>query len=494
MAKITPSLADRVVATANRHRDDVAVTAQDGTLSYQELAEQAAAVAAGLRSRGQGLGPEDLVGICMDRSATALVAMLGVLISGAAYVPLDPQSPGRNKQVLSDAQPRVVIAGASYRRRIPAGPWDVLVPDGTRHAAPQPIPSAGGSSLAYVMFTSGSTGRPKGIAIEHRSLANFIDWHQATFALQPGDRVSQFSSLTFDASVFEIWPALCAGATVCIVPASVRPFAVAAARWLVANAIDLAYLPARLVEDLVDWKWPEGTSLRWLLTGGEQLTRRPAASFPCALINAYGPTEATVIATVGIVATAEEGDGRPSIGRPLPNVATLVLSEDGKPVAPGTPGELYIAGAGLARGYINNPAENRARFVNLVLEGERIRAFRSGDQVVAAADGSLTFIGRLDRQVKMHGVRVELGEIEATLERHPDVRRAALTWSQSVQKLTAYVVAGATTSVSELRAHVSSRLPPVMVPGEFHIVADLPLTVQGKVDYAQLADGEEDDH
>jgi amino acid adenylation domain-containing protein len=347
-------------------------------------------------------------------------------------------------------------------------------------------------NLAYVIYTSGSTGQPKGVEITHRSLVNLVSWHCRAFEVTHKDRASHQAAVGFDAAVWEVWPYLAAGAGVYIPPDSCRTNPEALRDWLVEQGISITFLATPLAERMLLLKWPEQTTLRVLLTGADTLHRRPSASLPFALINNYGPTECTVVATSGTVAASEPSSERPSIGRPIDGTQVYILNEELREVPAGTAGELCIAGAGLARGYHKRADLTRQAFVPNPFSGvSGDRLYRTGDLARYLPNGELEFLGRLDEQVKIRGFRVEPNEIVRVLDEHPMVQASAVVAreNQAGEKaLAAYVVLAAASPVTstELREHLSKSLPDYMVPAAFVRMDSLPLTANGKVDQAAL--------
>ena len=359
----------------------------------------------------------------------------------------------------------------------------------SRDGAPASADAAG-EALAYVIFTSGSTGEPKPVAVPHRGVANLAAWHREAFALGPDDRAVLIASPAFDASAWETWPALTAGAALHVPPDALRADPAALLAWMDAHAITVAFLPTPLAEAAVEAMHhgaPRPRALRTLLTGGDALRVRPPAGLR--LVNAYGPTENSVVSTAGDV--APEGRGLPGLGGPVHNHAAWVLDAALRPVPAGVPGELYVAGAGLARGYLGRPGMTAERFVPCPWGAPGARMYATGDRVRRRADGELEFLGRADRQVKLRGYRIETGEIEAALLAHPAVAQAAvvLRGEGAQASLVAFLVPAEGADApgkAELRAHLRERLPDYMVPGAFAARAALPLTHSGKVDRAAL--------
>ena len=466
-------------------------------MTYGELWARAERVAR--RLRRLGVRPGELVGLCLPRSPRLEVAALGILRAGAAYVAIDPRYPDeRIRWMLDDSRATAVVTDAAGTarlgddRRRPAvvlrgggevaggSQSDRLVPGG----GPLPGPPAA-SDLAYVVYTSGSTGRPKGVMVEHGSLASLIDWHRDAFGLDAGDRCTQISSPGFDAAVWEIWPSLASGAAIHVVPEDLPGDPIGLRDWLVAEGITVTFLPTAVAEGVIGLPWPQDGALRYLLTGGDALSRRPRSGLGFTLVNNYGLSETTVVATSGVVAA--DGDGTPSIGRPIDGVVAEVLNERLEPVAPGDAGELVVGGVAVARGYLNRPELTAERF----LHAERGRRYRTGDRVRMQPDGELEFLGRLDDQLSIRGFRVEPGEVAAALNAHPAIAASVTVGAGgagSDRQLVSYVVAAGTERPTrdELDAFLGVFLADHMVPTRYVWLDALPLTEHGKIDRAAL--------
>ena len=439
-------------------------------LTYRELRRRADRLAR--RLVALGVGPEVPVAVLAGRSAEALVAILAVLKAGGCYLPLDPAYPEeRLAWILADSGASVLLtqgpvpAGAAVRTL-------VLGEDGPDPEDGPELPRAGLENLAYVIYTSGSTGRPKGVEVEHRGLANLAAWHRRAYGITPAARATRLAGPAFDASVWEVWPYLTAGASLHIPEEGTVLSPDRLAEWLVREEITHAFLPTPLAEAVLAEPWPAEAPLKALLTGGDRLHRRPRPDHPFGLWNHYGPTESSVVTTWGRVEA--EGDGAPSIGRPI----------DGIEVTLDERGEILIGGVGLARGYRGRPDLTAERFIP---DEDGKRLYRTGDLARRLPSGELDFIGRADFQVKVRGFRIELGEIEVTLRRHEAVRDAVvLAWDGDLgeKRLAGYVVATAT--AGELREWLGRELPGYMVPTAWVFLDSLPLTPNGKVDRAAL--------
>jgi surfactin family lipopeptide synthetase A len=471
-----------------RTPDAIALTFEDEQLSYRELNARANQLAHYLRSLG--VGAETLVGICVERSIEMVVGLLAILKAGGAYLPLDPAYPKeRIDFMLEDAGVEVLLTDQLATKDTKSS--QILVPFETccgNYSRENPISISNPENLAYVIYTSGSTGRPKGVEVEHSSLLNLVSWHQHAYSIEPSDRATQIAGPAFDASVWEIWPYLASGASIHIPDEQTRSSPSDLVKWLADEAITICFMPTPLAEAALEMEWPSGTALRALLTGGDKLHRRPDAHLPFLLINHYGPTEGTVVTTSGLV-----GAESPSIGRPIANIRTYLLDPNLQPVPVGVAGEIYIGGAGLARGYLNRADLTAERFITDPFSNEPgARLYRTGDLARYLPNGEIEFIGRIDDQVKIRGFRIELGEIESALYEHPAVRESvaiAIEDSAGEKRLAAFVVSDRERVVStvELRNFLKERLPQYMVPASLVILDELPLTSNGKVDRKSLS-------
>lgn len=477
----------------------IAVTDENTTLTYRELNVRANRVARLLRDLG--VGPDTLAAVCMERSVEMIVAWLGVLKAGGAFVPLDPSYPRERLAFqLSDCAAPVLLTQPGLRERLDMVPPEVTVvvvpADGSGFELESDrglVPLSTANNLAYVIYTSGSTGQPKGVQIEHRALMNLVTWHQQLYHVAPADRATHLASPAFDASVWEIWPYLAAGASVHIPGDETRLSPAALWRWMAEKEITLSFMPTPLAEAAMAEFTGGRLALRALLTGGDKLKRRAPADFPCTLVNHYGPTESTVVATcIPVEADAVDATSAPTIGRPIANTTVYVLDRALRPVPVGVPGELFIGGESLARGYLNRPELTAERFVQVSLEGApAARLYRTGDLVRWTEDGRIEFLGRLDGQVKIRGHRIELGEIEATLQSHPGIRESVVLVRPNERgepELVAYALAqpGAELAETEALVFLRSKLPAYMIPSALLLLEAWPLTPNGKIDRRAL--------
>jgi amino acid adenylation domain-containing protein len=429
-----------------------------------------------------------------------VVGVLAVLKAGGAYVPLDPDYPSeRLTYQLIDSAPVLLLADARGQQALAEGARNSPLPvidlqaDAPLWASyPQQDPSGAQVGLkphhlAYVIYTSGSTGRPKGVMVEHHNLVNLVHWHSVAFELKPSERSSSLAGVGFDASTWELWPPLCNGGSLVLAPAKAMEDPEVLLSWWERASLDVGFLPTPLAE-YVFTRGLRQRGPRKLLIGGDQLRQTIPSAGSAAVINNYGVTEGTVVSTSGQV---RAGDPINSIGRPVANTRIYILDSHGQPAPIGVAGELYIGGAGVARGYFNRPELTAERFVTdpfSSLPGARM--YRTGDLGRWRSDGNIEHLGRNDHQVKIRGYRIELGEIEAQLAQHPQVREAVVLAREDVpgeKRLVAYFTdTGESAPIESLRAYLRQHLPAYMVPAAFVQLERLPLTPNGKLDRESL--------
>ncbi|CAM8830944.1 amino acid adenylation domain-containing protein [Burkholderia pseudomallei] len=519
-------------AQAARHPDTIALIADGEPVGYAELNRRANRLARHLSARG--LQPDQRVAICIDRGIDMVVAMLAVLKAGGAYVPLDPAYPSeRLDYLLRDCAPVALLTharlGASMQTRLVLAlarldTGCALIDlesdaDAWRHERDDDPPPSGLTPrhLAYVIYTSGSTGQPKGVMVEHRSVCNLVAWHAGAFDVGTGCRSASVAGVAFDATTWEVWAALCNGGCLSLAPGDAASDPQALLRWWRAQELDVGFLVTPLAE-LAYATGQSNAGMRTLLIGGDRLSRWPDSMPPGQmLVNNYGPTEATVVATSGRL---QPGEATPPIGRPIANTRVYVLDAWLRPAPIGVAGELYIGGVQVARGYLNRPELTRERFIDdpFVAGG---RLYKTGDLARWRTDGSLEYLGRNDFQVKIRGFRIELGEIEAQLAKVADVREVVVLArdsaaevhdsatehatpnapSPSPETTTATAAATATATAPEkrlvayytgdadvaaLRAQAAQHLPSYMVPSAYVRLDAWPLTPNGKLDRRAL--------
>lgn len=493
---------------ARRTPDAVAVEHEAHVISYADLNARANQLARYLRQRGSGAN--QLVAICMERGIEMIVAVLGILKSGAAYVPLDPNYPTeRLTQMLDDAAPALVLTQARLRPALPATSAAIIELEAhtteIAGSSPQTLCAAeiglSPQSRVYVIFTSGSTGRPKGTEMAHASMANLLEWHRHALGHDPAPRVLQFAALSFDVAFQEIFSTLCTGGTLVLLDEWVRRDPRALLHLLHESSVQRWFVPPLVLQAVAEVACDTGlvpANLHDVITAGEQL--RISAEIitffgrraGCRLHNHYGPTESHVVTAATLADAPASWPLLPSIGRPIANTQIYVLDEQLWPVPTGVAGEIYIGGANVALGYLNRPALTAQRFIpNVYSKDPHARLYKTGDLARWLADGTLEYLGRSDDQVKIRGFRVEPGEVEAQLMLHPSVREAAVIARSDgggAKSLVAYVTQRGEKSptVEELRAHLSSRLPEHLVPSAFVILEALPVTPSGKLDRRRL--------
>jgi amino acid adenylation domain-containing protein len=411
----------------------VALIFEDQVLTYGELNHRANQLAHYLQSLG--VIKEQIVGVYLERSLEMAIAFLAILKAGAAYLPIDPEYPPvRTQFILEDTQISILLTQAELAEKLPKNQAKVIYLDrdwSQIACQPQTNPDlkVQPSDLAYCIYTSGSTGQPKGVLISHQALLNLIFWHQQAFEISSLDKATQMAGIAFDATVWELWPYLTAGASINLVPPNILLSPTNLRDWLLNKEITISFVPTPVAEKLLVLDWPNHSCLKTLLLGGDKLHFYPAASLPFQVVNNYGPTENTVVATSGLVKSSPSARfSVPTIGKAIANVQIYLLDQNLQPVPIGVPGELHLGGAGLARGYLNRPELTAEKFIANPFDPplaplnkggeEPSKLYKTGDLARYLPDGSLEFLGRIDNQVKIRGFRIETGEIEAVLSQY----------------------------------------------------------------------------
>lgn len=497
-------------AQAEKTPEAIALIHQDSQLTYQALNHRANYLANYLRSLG--VGPETLVGLSIERSLEMIIGLLGILKAGAAYVPLDPTYPQeRLAMMVADAQPQVIVTMQRLQGVLPLRNIPIVCLDNDWEAITQSSPNSldSGSqsnNLAYVIYTSGSTGQPKGVMIEHRSLVNFVTAAIAEYEISAGDRMLQFASINFDTAAEEIFPALCTGATLVLRTDQMLSSPTHFIQQCDTLGLTVLDLPTaywhQLTAELPTTHCPVPPSLRLVIIGGEVaipeqvsnwytwLNASPSLSLspPPLLINTYGPTESTIVATAYNIPNTKNSLATIPIGQGFAHADIHLLDAHLQPVPIGVPGEIYIGGPGLARGYLNRLELTHDRFISHPFSTDpSAKLYKTGDLACYLADGNLKFLGRWDDQVKIRGFRIELGDIESALSQHPMVRQCKVLAREDDpgdRRLVGYVVVREDEAVTmpELREYLLLKLPKPMIPSAFVQLAVLPLTPNGKVD------------
>jgi len=486
-----------------RTPDRVAVIYENKQLLYKELNQRANQVAHHLRSLG--VKPEVLVGICFERSLEMVVGLLGILKAGGAYIPLDPSYPQeRIVYMLSDSQMSVVLTQKKLVLRLPDQEARVVCLDTDWHKISlekdeNPTCGVSPSNLAYVIYTSGSTGKPKGVMIPHRAVINHMFWMQETFPLTEVDRVLQKTPFSFDASIWEFYAPLLAGSQLVMARPGGNQDGAYLIKVIKEQKITILQLVPSFLRMLLEINGIETcTSLRRVFCGGEalpvKLQERLNAKLDATLHNLYGPTEACIDATFYTCSDQEHHQQIVPIGRPISNTQVYILDQYLQPVPIGVPGELYIGGASLARGYLNRPDFTNDKFIpNPFSDEPEARLYKTGDLTRYLPDGNIVFLGRMDNQVKIRGVRIAIEEVESTLEQHPQVSQAVVIAREDQlgdKRLVGYVVlnSGQNPTTNKLRNFLQQKLPDYMIPSTFLILNKLPLTPNNKIDRNALPD------
>ncbi|GFZ30329.1 hypothetical protein CSC2_08550 [Clostridium zeae] len=468
-------------AQVEKTPDNIVVGHENSELTYRELNEKANSLARVLRQKG--ISSESIVGIMLERSVDMLVGIMGILKSGGAYVPIDPEYPeDRIKYMLTDSNAKLLLTQTSLMEKVDFDGETINLGDKElyeRHDSNLDKVCCE-DNLAYVIYTSGTTGNPKGVMVEHKALVNLCNWHNDYYEVSEKDKATKYAGFAFDASVWEIFPYLIKGAAIEIIPKDIMLDVERLHEYYNEKGITISFLPTQVCEQFINF---ESKSLRVLLTGADKLKTYKETNYK--LVNNYGPTENTVVSTSFVV---DKQYKNIPIGKPIHNTSVYIQSKDGQTVPVGIPGELCVAGDNLARGYINKEDLTRERFVDNPFEPGR-KMYKTGDIARWLPDGNIEYLGRIDDQVKIRGYRIEIGEIESQMLKIPAIKEAvvvARTDDNGNSYLCSYVTAEEEIAASTIKEELAKNLPRYMVPN-YHIQVDtIPLTLNGKVDKKSL--------
>ncbi|WP_162052138.1 non-ribosomal peptide synthetase [Pontibacter pamirensis] len=470
----------------------IAAAFGEAALTYGELNKRANQLAHYLQRKG--VDQETLVPVCMDRSIELVTAQLAILKAGGAYVPIDPSYPQeRIRFMLEDTDASLVLSSSAHAVLFEKEERELVLLDTDWEKIAKESPDSAAvdlqpSNLAYVIYTSGSTGKPKGVLVEHRGVVNLCSWHASEFSLNSDSKSTMMAGVGFDASAWEVWPVLVSGASLYIVQDEQRLEAEKLLSFFLDKGITHSFVPTALVDGLVKQEQPEGLALQYVLTGGDQLRTVDTSHLTYKLVNNYGPTENTVVAS-SYTLPAAQLEGLPPIGRPISNTTAYVLDKAGKLVPQGVAGELCIGGAQVARGYLNRADLTQEKFVqDPFSQNEGVRLYKTGDLVRWLADGNLEYLGRIDDQVKVRGYRIELGEVESVLQQCVGVQQAVVIAKADAsgnKRLIGYAVAEEFDKEAILN-EMKRKLPEYMVPSIIVELQEVPLTANGKVNKKAL--------
>uniref|UniRef100_A0A2P1CZA6 AptC n=1 Tax=Nostoc sp. FSN-E TaxID=2027337 RepID=A0A2P1CZA6_9NOSO len=485
------TLVDLFEQQVTKNPDNLAVVFESQDLTYQQLNEKANQLAHYLIQNYQ-IQPDTLIGISVERSLEMIIGVLGILKAGGAYVPIDPNYPPERIQfMLRDSGISVLLTQSFLKEKLPltALKHQVIYLDKeafTEESKINPYPQSKPENLAYVIYTSGSTGKPKGVMIEHKAIVNLALGWMETFQFQPNSRLLQFGSFSFDLSIGEIATALSAGACLYLANQETLLPSQTLVDFLTEHKITHLFSPPSALATL-----PKAnlSNLQSIGVGGEACPAELVSEWGTErrFYNCYGPTECTVIVSISLCLPNGK---KPSIGKPSPNLRIYILDANNQPLPPGIPGELCVAGVGLARGYINRPETTFEKFIEIDLFGKTERVYKTGDLARWINDGNLEYLGRMDEQIKLRGFRIELGEIEALLLQHSSVQEAVVILYEidSNPRLVAYITATEKSAnvADEVRDYLKNRLPNYMIPSQIMVLEKLPLTTNGKLDRRAL--------
>ncbi|GFZ30328.1 hypothetical protein CSC2_08540 [Clostridium zeae] len=462
--------------------DNIVVGYENCHLTYKQLNEKANSLARVLRQKG--ISSESIVGIMMERSVDMLVGIMGILKSGGAYLPIDPEYPeDRIKYMLTDSNAKILLTQTKLMEKVDFSGETINLDDkelyGRDNSNLDKVCCE--ENLAYVIYTSGTTGNPKGVMVEHKALVNLCNWHNDYYEVSEKDKATKYAGFAFDASVWEIFPYLIKGAAIEIIPKDIMLDVERLHEYYNEKGITISFLPTQVCEQFINF---ESKSLRVLLTGADKLKTYKETNYK--LVNNYGPTENTVVSTSFIV---DKQYKNIPIGKPIQNTSVYILSKDGETAPIGVPGELCVAGANLARGYINREELTREKFVDNPFEPGK-KMYKTGDLARWLADGNIEYLGRIDNQVKIRGFRIEIAEIEVAVQKNEKIQSCAIVCIDNKlgeKDLILYYVVKEDISSNELRQYLRAILPIYMIPQEFIQVEKIPITFNGKVDLKAIS-------
>ncbi|MBN2535367.1 MAG: amino acid adenylation domain-containing protein [Spirochaetales bacterium] len=461
-------------------------------VTYEEVNERSNRLAWALRERGAG--PGTITALMIDRSLDLITGILGILKAGSAFLPVDPSYPqNRIAYMLADSKALILLSKKEYVKGLDYSGVFLELDDPCLYKGNPGNPDVEIKSrdLAYMIYTSGSTGKPKGVLIEHSGVINMLFNYHKLFEADEFSRISQSSSISFDAMVFEIIPALTGGCLLMIIPDEIRVHPAELKKWIMKNEITISFQPTAIAEALLDMEWEQDIPLKKLITAGDRLTKYPPDHCPFEVYNLYGPTEDTVWTTWCKVEKKDDNKGYPSIGGPVGNKKLYIVDRNNRLQPPGVAGELCISGSGLARGYFNRPELTDEKFIdNPFARGERM--YKTGDVCRWQPDGTLEFIGRIDDQVKIRGYRIEPGEVENAISQLKGIKECVVVAREKGGELylCCYIVEDHAIAIEDIREKLMDNVPHYMIPAYFVKLTSLPLTENGKIDKKRLPEPE----
>lgn len=476
---------------AEKHPNKIAISKGKEEITYLELDYQSNQLARYLIKKG--VKKDNPVLIYSDRNISMIIGMLAVLKAGAAYIPVDPFYPAeRIKSILRNSESQFVLSQDNLLNDLSGMEADIITLDTdwekiSKESVRKVKVEVNPDSLAYIIYTSGSTGAPKGVEVTHKGPVNLVNWTIRRFELTSKDRASQYFRSAFDGSVWEIWSTISVGATLYIVDEETKIDPKSLQDWLINNKITVSTLPPVIVKDLVSLEWSRNVHLRYIFTGSDRVQKADVDKVPFKIVNAYGPTEASVISSSAIIYDKNKS---PHIGSPIDNAQIFILDADLNPVPIGVIGEIYISGDGIAKGYLNRPDLTAEKFIpNRFSRNPGARMYRTGDLGKYLEDGNIEFIGRIDTQIKIRGFRIELCEIESVICEYPNIEESIVLLKEDGngnRYLASYALINSESYEKELKEFLRAKLPDYMIPIDYFWLKEWPLTPNGKIDRQQL--------